>query len=191
MADGDGLKEVPWSIQVRGRPGQRVAEVATRHGLTHSTELPLMIRRPEAGSPAKPATGAVRLRSVEGDELGLYARIMADCFGVPHEAFEMFADPALAATSGFTLYLAEISGEPVGTGMAAVSGDLLGVFNIGVLPQHRRQGYGQLITTEIVRAHYAAGATTAYLYSSAMGESVYASAGFHTEEVLTMFTAPA
>ncbi|WP_199840394.1 GNAT family N-acetyltransferase, partial [Streptomyces sp. AS58] len=62
---------------------------------------------------------------------------MSDGFGVPHEAFAMFAEPALARTEGFTFYLAELDGVPVGTGMAAVTGDLLGVFNIAVLPEYR------------------------------------------------------
>ncbi|MEU1528848.1 GNAT family N-acetyltransferase [Streptomyces fagopyri] len=190
LAGSEALRGLAWSIQVRGLPGQRVTDVATRNGLTDATRLPLMIRRPDAGAPP-PATGPLRVRPVGGDELGLYARTMADGFGVPHETFELFTDPGLARTEGFTFYLAENDSGPVGTGMAAVHGELLGIFNIAVLPQHRRRGHGRAITTEIVRAHHAAGATTAYLYASTMGEPVYASADFRTEEVLTVFRAPA
>ena len=184
---GTGL---PWSIQVRGRVGKAVTDVAARFGLTAVTTSPLMIRRPGAGMPPAPA-GSLRIRPVEGEELGLYARTMAEGFGVPHEVFAMFAEPALAKTENFTFYLAEADGVPVGTGMSAVTDNLVGVFNISVLPQHRRQGHGQAITAEIIRAGQEAEATTAYLYSSPMGEPVYASLGFHTEEILTAFTAPA
>ncbi|WP_406320127.1 GNAT family N-acetyltransferase [Streptomyces sp. NBC_01637] len=190
LAGREMLEGLAWSIQVRGLPGVGVMEVAARYGLTHTATLPLMIRRPEAGLPPRPAAGGLQVHPVRGDEFTLYARTMADAFGVPHEAFEMFANPALADLADFTFYLAESDGALVGTGMAAVRGELLGVFNIGVLPRHRRQGHGRAITTEIVRAHYAAGATTAYLYASAVGESVYASAGFRTEESLTTFTIP-
>ncbi|WP_432041613.1 GNAT family N-acetyltransferase [Streptomyces cadmiisoli] len=189
LAGSEYLQGLAWSIQVRGVPGPQVIEVAAGHGLTSVSGLPLMVRRPGAGEPAR-AGGGLRVRPVDGDELGLYAGIMSDGFGVPHEAFAMFAEPALARTEGFTFYLAELDGVPVGTGMAAVTGDLLGVFNIAVLPEYRRRGHGLAVTTEIVRAGYAAGATTAYLYASPWGESVYTTAGFRTEEVLAMFTAP-
>ncbi|MGW4654690.1 GNAT family N-acetyltransferase [Streptomyces sp. NPDC004279] len=184
---GTGL---PWSIQVRGRAGTAVTEVAARFGLTAVSASPLMIRRADAGMPPAPA-GSLRIRPVEGEELGLYARTMAEGFGAPHEVFAMFAEPALAKTEHFTFYLAEADGVVVGTGMSAVTDHLVGVFNISVLPQHRRQGHGQAITAEIIRAGREAGATTAYLYSSPMGEPVYTSLGFRTEETLTAFTAPA
>lgn len=191
LAGSESLRGLPWSIQVRCVPAQRISAVAARHGLTEVSAQPLMVRRSDAGIPPQPAAGALRVRAVQGGELGLYAKIMAEGFEVPHEMFEIFADPALAEAEGFTFYLAEVDGVPVGTGMAAIHGGLLGVFNISVLPDHRRQGHGRAITTEIVRVGHEAGATTAYLYSSAMGVPVYASAGFHTEEILTWFTAPA
>ncbi|MFJ6904540.1 GNAT family N-acetyltransferase [Streptomyces griseoluteus] len=191
LASSEDLQGLAWSIQVRDVPGQHVRDVAAQHGLTRTTTTPLMIRRPEAGAPPRQEHDVLRVRPVGGDELGLYAQIMAEGFDVPHETFELFADPTLAKKEGFTFYLAEADGELVGTGMAAVDGNLLGVFNIAVLPQRRRQGHGRAITTEIVRTHYAAGATTAYLYASTMGQPVYASVGFHTEEVLTTFSAPA
>ncbi|MDX3262069.1 GNAT family N-acetyltransferase [Streptomyces sp. MI02-2A] len=190
LAGDPSLTGLPWSIQVRGRAGRAVTDVAARFGLTAVTTLPLMIRRPGAGMPPAPA-GSLRIRPVEGEELGLYARTMAEGFGVPHEVFAMFAEPALAKTENFTFYLAEADGVPVGTVMSAVTDNLVGVFNISVLPQYRRQGHGQAITAEIIRAGQEAGATTAYLYSSPMGEPVYASLGFRTEEILTAFTAPA
>ncbi|WP_438302514.1 GNAT family N-acetyltransferase [Streptomyces sp. HUAS TT11] len=189
LAGDPNLTGLPWSIQVRGRAGKAITEVAARYGLTAVTTTPLMIRRPGAGMLPGPA-GSVRIRPVAGDELGLYARTMAEGFGVPLEVFAMFAEPALAKREHFTFYLAEADGVPVGTGMAAVTDNLVGVFNISVLPQHRRQGHGQTITAEIIRAANDAGATTAYLYSSTMGEPVYASLDFRTEEILTAFTAP-
>ncbi|MFF3565872.1 GNAT family N-acetyltransferase [Streptomyces sp. NPDC002574] len=191
LAASASRRGLPWSIQVRGVPGPRISAVAARHGLTHISVQPLMVRRSDAGTPPQPAAGPLRVRAVRADELGLYAKIMAEGFGVPPEMFEVFAEPALAEAEGFTFYLAEVDGVPVGTGMAAVRGDLLGVYNVSVLPDHRRRGHGRAITTEIVRAGHAAGATTAYLYSNAMGVPVSTSAGFHTAEILTWFTAPA
>jgi GNAT superfamily N-acetyltransferase len=182
--------EFPWSIQVRGVPGPAVTEVAARHGLTQFTREPLMVRRPEQGLPAEPDIASLQVRAVSADELGLYAAAVAEGFEAPRETFEVLADPSAGKIDGVTFYLAELNGVPVGTGMTAISGDLTGIFNITTLPLYRRHGYGRAVTMEMVRAGFAAGAATAYLYSSEMGESVYESAGFRTEEYLTVITAP-
>jgi N-acetylglutamate synthase len=189
LAESESPWELPWSIHVRGVPGARVAEVAAEYGLTSFTQEPLMIRRPELGLPAELAVDELRVRAVRGDEFEVYARALADGFEAPYELFQVLADPALGAVPGVTCYLAELGGVPIGTGMAAVAGDLVGIFNISTLPQYRRRGYGLAVTSELVRAGFAAGATTAYLYSTKLGQAVYESLGFRTEEYLTVITA--
>ncbi|MFF3565611.1 GNAT family N-acetyltransferase [Streptomyces sp. NPDC002574] len=182
--------DLPWSIHVRGVPGPGVTEVAARHGLIAFHRSPLMVRHPGQGMPEERAVGALKVRAIDVGEFGRYAAIMAEGFEVPSEVFRTFADPALDRMDGATFVLAEVDGVPVGTGMAVVTGDLTGIFNISTLPAHRRRGYGAAVTAELVRAGYAAGATTAFLYASEMGEPVYAAAGFRTEEHLTTISAP-
>ncbi|MEU1541234.1 GNAT family N-acetyltransferase [Actinacidiphila glaucinigra] len=182
--------ELPWSIQVRGVPSPLVAQAAAGHGLTQFTRQPLMVRHSSQGLPEEPVVDGLRVRVVPVDELDLYARTVADGFGTPHEVFQALTDPNLVKIDGLAFYLAELDGVPVGTGMTAVSGDMAGIFNITTLPDHRRRGYGRAITVEMVRAGFAAGAGTAYLYASEMGEPVYRSIGFRTEEYLTVITAP-
>jgi N-acetylglutamate synthase len=182
--------EFPWSIQVRGEPGPLVTGVAARHGLTEFTRLPLMVRRPGQGLPAEPVIDSLRVRAVSAEELGPYAVAVAEGFEAPPETFEVLTVPSVGKIDGIKFYLAELDGVPVGTGMTAITGDLTGISNITTLPRYRRRGYGRAVTMEMVRAGFAAGAATAYLYSSEMGESVYESAGFRTEEYLTVITAP-
>lgn len=149
-----------------------------------------MIRYSDQGLPAEPVVDGLRVRAVPGDELDLYARTVAEGFEAPREMFQVMADPSLAKINALTFYLAELNGVPVGTGMTAISGDLTGIFNITTLPGYRRRGYGRAVTLEMVRAGFAAGASTAYLCASEMGEPVYRSVGFRTEEYLTVITAP-
>ncbi|MET8405697.1 GNAT family N-acetyltransferase [Streptomyces sp900116325] len=182
--------ELPWSIHVRGVPGPLVAEAAARHGLTHFEREPLMIRHSDQGLPTEPVVDGLRIRAVPGDELDLYALTMAEGFEAPHEMFQVIADPSLAKIDGMTFYLAELDGVPVGTGMTATSGDLTGLFNITTLPGYRQRGFGRAVTLEMVRSGFAAGAGTAYLYASEMGEPVYRSVGFRTQEYLTVISAP-
>ncbi|WP_328584887.1 GNAT family N-acetyltransferase [Streptomyces sp. NBC_00370] len=190
LAASESPWELPWGIQVRGVPGQLVTKVAASYGLTQFNPSPLMLRRPEQGLPAEPSIDSFRVRAVAADELDLYARTVAEGFETPHEMFHVLAEPALARIEGVEFYLAELDGVPVGTGMTAISNDLTGIFNITTLPPYRRRGYGLAITTEMVRAGFRADATTAYLYASETGEPVYESAGFRTEEYLTVITAP-
>ncbi|MDH6554775.1 GNAT family N-acetyltransferase [Streptomyces sp. SAI-041] len=190
LAAAESPWEVPWSIQVRGVPGPRIAEAAARHGLTHFEREPLMVRRPDEGLPEEQTVDGLRVRVVPVNELDRYARTVAAGFEAPYEMFEVLAEPSLGETDGLAFYLAELDGVPVGTGMTAISGDLTGIFNITTLPSYRRRGYGRVITLEMVRAGFAAGAGTAYLYASEMGEPVYQSVGFRTQEYLTVISAP-
>jgi GNAT superfamily N-acetyltransferase len=161
--------DVPWSIQVRGIPGQPVIEEAARHRLTHVDRTPVMVRRPDQGMPAEQLHDFLKVRAIEAAELGPYVKVMAEGFEVPYEVFAVLDDPAVARLDGVAFYLAEVDGVPVGTGMTAVRGELNGIYNISTLPEHRRRGYGRAVTMELVRAGYASGATTAYLHASAMG----------------------
>ncbi|MEU1417254.1 GNAT family N-acetyltransferase [Streptomyces sp. NPDC005731] len=190
LAASEAPWELPWSIHVRGTPGPLITEMAARNGLTQFNTEPLMVRRPEQGPPPQSGVGPLRVRPVPTDELDLYARTVAEGFEVPHETFQLFNNPSFAEVAGLTFYLAEADGVPVGTGMTSVSGDLLGIFNVSTLPRYRRRGYGRAVTIELLRAGCAAGATTAYLYASKMGEPVYESVGFSTEEYMTVITAP-
>ncbi|MFJ4784397.1 GNAT family N-acetyltransferase [Streptomyces sp. NPDC088794] len=188
LAASESPWELPWSIHVRGVPTPPVTALAARHGLTRLTREPLMVRHPDQGPPPEPEIDSLVVRPVSGDELDLYAATLADGFEAPRDLFGLLTDPSLAKIDGMTFYLAELDGVPVGTGMAAVSGELTGLFNITTLPAHRRRGYGRAITLEMVRAGFTAGATTTYLYASEMGEPVYAAAGFRTEEYLTVIS---
>lgn len=182
--------EFPWSIRVRGNPGPLVVEGAERHGLTHFERELLMVRHSDQGLPTEPSVNSLSIRVVTADELDLYARTVAEGFEVPHEMLRVMANPSRGKSDKVDHYLAELEGVPVGTGMTVVTGGLTGIFNVTTLPGHRRRGYGRAITTEMVRAGFAAGAGTVYLYASGISETMYASIGFHTEEYLTVITAP-
>lgn len=182
--------ELPWSIQVRGTPGPLVVEAAARQGLTSIKQQPLMVRRSDQGLPTRLVVDSLRVRAVPVEELDLYARTVAEGFETQHDMMRMFCNPSLGKSERITLYLAELDGVAVGTGMTAISGDVTGLFNITTLPGYRRRGFGRAITMELVRAGFAAGAGTVYLYASEMGEPVYQSIGFRTEEHLTVMTAP-
>lgn len=189
LASQEDLSDVPWSIHVRGDPEPSLVEAAAGLGLTAAERQPLMVRDRDAGRPGERADDGLRVRAVVPDELDLYARTVAAGFGAPPEVLAVLAEPALAEVDGLTFFLAEVDGVPVGTGMTATSGELTGIYNVTTLPAARRRGHGRAVTLELVRAAFAAGAGTCYLYASEMGEPVYRSLDFRTEEHLTVMTA--
>jgi N-acetylglutamate synthase len=189
LADSEDWN-VPWSITVRGTPGSRISAVAARYGLTEAERQPLMVRTAEQGVPAEPAIDSLRVRSVAADEMGLLAATLADAFEAPYAVFRVLADPAYGKVDEITFYLAELDGVPVATGMLAVIGDFASLGNIAVLPRCRRRGYGRAVTVEMIRAGFAAGAGSSFLYASEMGKPLYESLGFRTAEYQTVFMAP-
>ncbi|MER8226445.1 GNAT family N-acetyltransferase [Streptomyces sp. NPDC094143] len=80
------------------------------------------------------------------------------------------------------------AGEPAATSFGVLVGDAVGVFNVTVLPQHRRRGYGRAATRAVLRDAHAAGARTAFLHSTPPGVPLYEAMGFHTAENWTAFT---
>jgi GNAT superfamily N-acetyltransferase len=189
LGAAEELREVPWTIAIRGLPGPQVNEVAVRLGLAESDRAPLMVWEPSQGRPAPQAAGALRVRPVTGGDLGPYGRALAEGYEAPYEVMRNFENPAVWRKTGFTPYLAELDGVPVATGMTAVSGGLALIFNVATLPRYRRRGYARAMVLELVRAGFDAGAPTVHLYPSKMGQSMYEAAGFrYTGEVRTLFT---
>ena len=89
----------------------------------------------------------------------------------------------------FTGYLAEESGRPAGAGLGIRTADVVGVFNIAVVPAVRGGGLGRAITETVLLDGMAAGADAAYLHTSVMGRPLYESMGFRSVETWTVFTA--
>jgi N-acetylglutamate synthase len=120
---------------------------------------------------------------------GLYQKSPAAGFEAPEEIFEDFSTPSLLEGPGMTAYVAEVDGVAVATSFAGRVDDQLGVFNVSVVPEHRRRGYGKAVTAAVLRDGYSTGARTAFLTSTEDGFPLYKSMGFRTAESWTSFTA--
>ncbi|RSM88765.1 GNAT family N-acetyltransferase [Streptomyces sp. WAC 01325] len=181
--------QVPWSIQVRGEPTRELSAAAADLGLTASSRAPFMIKTLAGDEATPPATEALRVRRVNGDEHQLYAATLAAGFSAPLEIFAAISPPAALDASGMTAYIGEVEGEPVATAFTIRVREYVGVYNISTLPPFRCSGHGRAITATVLRDARDAGAHTAFLQSSDMGFRVYASLGFRTAVQWTYFTA--
>ncbi|MFF4837953.1 GNAT family N-acetyltransferase [Streptomyces sp. NPDC001315] len=79
-------------------------------------------------------------------------------------------------------------GTVVATGLALRAEGCVGIFNISVPRERRRQGYGAALTSTILDVERERGARLAFLHSSDMGLSVYEFLGFRTVEEWTRYS---
>ncbi|MEV5414359.1 GNAT family N-acetyltransferase [Thermopolyspora sp. NPDC052614] len=180
---------LPWSIKVRSdRFDDRIAVTAAEHGLGQRTTQPFMLKDLTAADAELPESAA-HVRSLSGEESALYQSSLAAGFEAPAEFFERLAAPAIMNHPAMRAYLVETEDGPVATAFGVLVGELVGVYNISVSPEHRRQGYGRLATAAVLRDAHAAGAHTAFLGSSEIGLPLYEEMGFRIAENWTIFHA--
>lgn len=91
---------------------------------------------------------------------------------------------------GFTLLLGTVDGKPVATSMAVVTGDTVGIYNVGVDPRFRRRGFGETMSQAAIAVGIEAGCVRAGLQASAMGLPLYRRMGFRTVETYISMSMP-
>ncbi|MGW4642493.1 GNAT family N-acetyltransferase [Sphaerisporangium sp. NPDC004334] len=188
FAGSPELRSMPWSVQVRGeRFDPRIADTAAAHGLARRSTLPFMLKSLSQADAADAEDGASKVRPVGGDESALYQAMLAAGYEGPPSLFTPMCLPSVLDHPAMRAYVAEEAGEPVATSFGVFLGDHVAVFNIAVLPAHRRRGHGRAATAAVLRDGYAIGARTAFLHSSTMGVPLYESMGFHIAENWTTF----
>ncbi|MEU8087086.1 GNAT family N-acetyltransferase [Micromonospora sp. NPDC049101] len=189
MAVEVGRQTTRWSIMVRGEADDEVRALAARHGLLHSSAVPMLACGAEDVVFRADARRREVVRQVRAAEADLYTDTLTRGFEAPEGIFGSLMGGGVLDADSITGYLAEESGRPVGTGLGMSTSGVVGVFNIAVVPSARGRGLGRTITEAVLRDGIAAGADAAYLQSSAMGRALYESMGFGLVETWTSFTA--
>ncbi|WP_433534174.1 GNAT family N-acetyltransferase [Micromonospora sp. CA-249363] len=171
-----------WSIMVRGDADGGVADLATRHGRSARSELPLLAAAANELVLRADAAQLERVRRVGAAESDRYTDVLTRGFEVPDGLFGPLMGGAVLDAERIDGYLYEEGGQVLGTGLGMRTRGAVGVFNIAVVRDARGRGLGRAITEKVVRDGVAAGADAAYLQSSALGRPLYESMGFRFEE---------
>lgn len=75
-------------------------------------------------------------------------------------------------------YLLFVNNEPVATGILFSNGDIGGIFNVMVLPEHQKKGYGRAIMEFLMHRASELHLKQLVLLSSPVAEKLYNNLGF-------------
>ena len=149
--------------------GARAA--AGRRGMTPDEDAPLMCA---TSPPAAPVPEELTVRRLAAEEAAVHIQVAAAGFDAPVAVFEPLVTARLLRTHGVSVYVGEVDGEAVVTGMSVVVGAGVAIANVATLPGRRRRGYGAALTARACADGLAAGAWYAWLQATGMAERVYA-----------------
>lgn len=148
------------------------AELPPPAGLQQLTDQRLMLRGLD-DVPLPPLPADVEL--VWDGDVGDLAAVQAEAFEVDVPTTLAFVAPTADVHPSLVAY---VDGGAVGCATAAVLGDVLGVYGVGVGVAARRRGLGSALTAAVLHAGRSAGCTLAYLNPSELGHGSYVRLGF-------------
>jgi len=164
---------------------RKAGSMFQRFGLHLSSEMPGMVAASLRNLP--PPEREIRLHpAVSGEALKEFRQIGALCFHVPPGWFAEVFDDEMSRRVGFRAWVAHENGVPVGTAAAVRAGGATGLYNIAILPEYRRRGYGTAVTrlaAEAVLMHAGEdelSANNLILQASVQGVRMYERMGFRT-----------
>jgi hypothetical protein len=175
---------LPHLIQLRPSASQAAAAVVEQEGYTPADDVPLMrLDDPALLERADEAVPQLAVRRLGADEGELHARTAAAGFGADPDHFVRLLPPQVMAASGMRVYVGEVEGQVVTTGLGVTRGEYVGIFNVATPSEHRGHGYGAAITARAARDGLATGASWAWLQSTPAARGLYEALGFRTLEL--------
>jgi ribosomal protein S18 acetylase RimI-like enzyme len=161
--------------------------VFRRHGLRHLTEAPGMYAARLA--PAMRTLPALDVRPV-GDEptRAAFAEVMSTAFEIPHSVSLSVYGAERAWRGTFQGYVGYSKGRAVTTAAAVITDDVIGLYSVATLPQHRRLGFAESIMRQVVHdAQRTHGVSRTVLQATSSGFSLYEAMGYRTVTSFNVF----
>jgi ribosomal protein S18 acetylase RimI-like enzyme len=184
-----GLKQ--FRLVLREHADAALLDAAEELGMAEGSEpTPSMALHP-LETPSSVAPTDLQITAV-GDEKGLklYTKQFSGTDPAWADVIKRIGKAAMSL-HGFTLLLGTVDGKPVATSMAVVTGDTVGLYNVGVDPRFRRRGFGEAISRAAIDVGIEAGCVRAGLQASEMGFQLYRRMGFRTVETYLSMSAAA
>jgi GNAT superfamily N-acetyltransferase len=139
--------------------------------------------------PPSPAENVSVVRVGMSRELEHFFDVSVD-LGMARELAERVFSPRFVADPDVELFTGWLEGQPAGTSLAIRSGEVSGVYNVGVVPGARRRGVGTALTWASVAAGRAWGCEPIVLQATEMAIPMYEAMGFRTVASYAVFREP-
>jgi GNAT superfamily N-acetyltransferase len=178
-------QQVPYRVWIAERLVGKLGGVAQRAGLERApVPYPNMVLDPVPEPPRSPPDVTVAL--VDGVE---FVDAMVE-LGLRRELAEAVFSSGFVHDPDIRLFIGRLDGRRAGYSAAIRSGEVSGVYNVGVAPAARRRGVGTALTWAAVDAGRRWGCETVVLQSTEMALSMYEAMGFRTVVDYAVFREP-
>jgi ribosomal protein S18 acetylase RimI-like enzyme len=166
---------------------KEAARVFKRHGLRQLTEAPGMYA--ERLAPAKRGLPVLDVRPVADEPTRVaFAEVMSTAFEIPHSVSTSVYGAERAWKGSFQGYVGYANGRAVTTTAAVITGDVIGLYSVATLPQHRRLGFAEAIMRRVIeREEQKRGALRTVLQATSSGLSLYEAMGYRTVTSFNVF----
>ncbi len=180
LLDAVRAAHVPYCLQLRPGASDALTDLAQAAGMSRGDDIAGMVLQNPTALTGALEQGGLVLRRLSMDEMAVHLAVVADAFDLRAEVLAPLVE-GLGA-SGARLYVGEVAGEPIVTGIGIRVADAVGIFNVATRQGHRRRGYGAAVTARAVLDGFADGATRAFLQSTTMARGLYKQLGFEAVE---------
>lgn len=178
-------RRVPYRVWIAdGLVGDLAAATGSAGLEPDPVPYPNMVLHP-VSEPPSPPTGVTVAQVGRDDLVGTSVEL-----GMPRELAEAIYSPGFVDDPDIRVFVGWLDGTRAGYSIAIRSGDVSGVYNVGVAPNARRRGVGTSLTWAAVEAGRDWGCETAVLQSTEMAFSMYEAMGFRTVVSYAVFKAP-
>jgi ribosomal protein S18 acetylase RimI-like enzyme len=156
------------------------SRIFSRHGLRPLTEAPGMYA--ERLLPPRRALPSLEIEMVSDDRTrGAFAHIMSVAFDIPYSVCLAIYGAERAWMGELRGYVGFVNQRPVTTAAAIITGDVVGLYSVATVPEHRRLGYAEAIMRKIVEeAGRSSGIERTVLQATQSGLSLYERMGYRS-----------
>jgi len=166
---------------------REATRIFRRHGLRHLTEAPGMYS--EHLAPATRTLPTLDVRRVADEQTrSAFSQVMSTAFEIPPSVSLSVYGAERAWKGAFQGYVGYSNGRAVTTAAGVITGNVIGLYSVATLPQHRRLGFAEAIMRHVVQlAQQTSGVSHSVLQATSSGLSLYEAMGYQTVTSFNVF----
>jgi len=180
---------LPLQVVMGPHVAPRLADPATKLGLTFAGAAPLMVLR--SGTAVAPDAALKVTRALGAEQVAIAGDLAAAAFDLPRDAVARCLDVALTESSGVETYIAWRGEEPMSAVTVTPSGATAAISAMATPPAHQGQGFGGSLLARVIDDYRRRGVGRFYLTATAAGRPLYARLGFETLGEVAAWLLPA